>query len=95
MILAISLIYFNLYSFYSSKVPPKASGKRLGRPPKKGTHLNVNSLGHLASAPSSKSVGIDPSSRKRSPQSSPERDNEDVKKRRKRSPSKRYWHAFN
>ena len=66
-----------------------SSGKRLGRPPKKGTHLNVNSLGHLASGSSANATSTEANIRKRSPQSSPERDSEEFKKRRKRSPSKR------
>ena len=66
-----------------------SSGKRLGRPPKKGTHLNVNSLGHLASSSAGITASTETNNRKRSPQSSPERDSEEHKKRRKRSPSKR------
>ena len=79
------------YSFCCSpKVSTKSSsGKRLGRPPKKGTHLPVNSLGHLASASAANATSSETNARKRSPHSSPERDSEEIKKRRKRSPSKR------
>lgn len=66
-----------------------ASGKRIGRPPKKGTLLATSSLGPLAS--SSSNDKSNPSSARRSPASSPERDDDfsgSVKRRRK-SPGKR------
>ena len=69
--------------------PPGTGGhKRLGRPPKKGTHLPVNSLGSLTS-PRAVGGGSD-KDRKRSPTSSPERDDEDSQaKRSKKKSNKR------
>ena len=79
--------------------PNSGSGKRLGRPPKKGTHLPVNSLGGTSltsprqstSSQHGTSAGETSAGRKRSPASSPEREegDESQAKRSKKKSNKR------
>ena len=79
------------FSSNPSGAKKTVTGKRLGRPPKKGTHLHTNSLGAMAVQSSasdlvqSDSRKGDLGPRKRSPTSSPERegDNDDGVKRKK------------
>ena len=86
--------------------PNGGSGKRLGRPPKKGTHLPFNSLGgtSLTSPRQSTSsqhgggtsAGETSAGRKRSPASSPEREegDESQAKRSKKKSNKRSVHCW-
>jgi hypothetical protein len=66
------------------------TGKRIGRPPKKGTMLANSSLGSMAPGPGEKKDFSSSDHLRRSPLSSPERDHDDFGiKRRKTSTHQR------